>query len=377
MTSAATIRGPLGVLGEARNVRMVLLKATDRCNLSCAYCHDATSDASDMALAVVEQAARHVCSTSAQRRLTFVFHGGEPSVLGAEWLSTAIERICKRAAEQQKIVAFGFQTNGVAVSDDMLEVLLAHDVRLSVSIDGPPALKGAPRSNSGTASAMIMRAQRKGLRVSTLTTINRANWFCFDAVFRWLEQLDLSRVKVNVLWETGRATPQDLPSSDQVFHAQRTIIDYLFRNRGRGLVEENRCREIVTLAQGDTHLGMSICGRWPCGAGQEIISVGPDGRVLPCGRFDHHSAYYDIAPERQQDCEQCSANRICSSGCRAFLRRSRANPECRPAQLRMAHYSSRWGDVEGLAERLAARTTATQAAGWDDYSDYSDYSDYQ
>jgi uncharacterized protein len=367
-----------------RDVRMVLLKATHRCNLSCAYCHDVQYDDADMPITIVESAVRRICMSSKQRCLTFVFHGGEPSILGAGWLSDAFEIIKRQAIGNGKVVALGFQTNGVGIGDDLLEVLRTYNVGVCISIDGPPYLQAAPRPYSEIAASTIMRANEKGLCINALATINQANWFCFNAVFRWLEQLLLKKVKVNVLWKTGRATQYATPSADQIFQAQRDIIDYMLLNRGSGLIEENITRELIALHMADKYERTGICGRWPCGAGKDIISVEPNGELLPCGRFVADDMDQDFGLSNPHEaCEECEASRICSFGCRAFLKRSSFNPECRPTQSRMAYYLSRGADIRLLTEQLEARIRErirngalfgfSECGNWTDYSDYSDY----
>lgn len=132
--------------GRTRTVDTVLLKVASRCNLDCSYCYvyhmgdDAWRDQPKlMSQAVVEHVAAALGAQFLRQGAPFsvVMHGGEPLMLGAQRLRA----MC--AALRQALphpCGIHVQTNGVLLTDEIIDVLVAFDVGVSVSIDGPAAV---------------------------------------------------------------------------------------------------------------------------------------------------------------------------------------------------------------------------------------------
>jgi uncharacterized protein len=128
------------------HVDTVLLKVASRCNLDCSYCYvyhmgDETwrtlpkRMASDtQALVAAELGA--LMRTQA-RPFSIVLHGGEPLLLGLPWLGTLFTALREALGDACGI---SIQTNGVLITDAVLDLCVEHDVTLSVSLDGPSAV---------------------------------------------------------------------------------------------------------------------------------------------------------------------------------------------------------------------------------------------
>ncbi|MES2902797.1 MAG: cyclophane-forming radical SAM/SPASM peptide maturase YhhB [Pseudomonadota bacterium] len=124
----------------------MLLKVASRCNLDCSYCYvyhmgDEAwrHQPKRMSDAVLQQVASRLAAQLALQSTPFsvVLHGGEPLLLGAERL----DRFCAalRAALPHPC-GIHVQTNGALLTDPIIDVLVCHDVGVSVSIDGPQAV---------------------------------------------------------------------------------------------------------------------------------------------------------------------------------------------------------------------------------------------
>lgn len=72
--------------------------------------------------------------TAQGRPFSVVLHGGEPLLLGADGLSRLLRRL--RAALPGDC-GISIQTNGVLLSDEVIDILAENDVTVSVSLDGP------------------------------------------------------------------------------------------------------------------------------------------------------------------------------------------------------------------------------------------------
>ncbi len=129
--------------GRAGRLDTVLLKVASRCNLDCGYCYvynmgdEAWRDQPKrMSRAVLGQVALRLAEQLDLQSEPFsvVLHGGEPLLLGANLLENYCAAL-RRALPHP--CGIHVQTNGVLLTDAVIDVLVHHDVGVSVSIDGP------------------------------------------------------------------------------------------------------------------------------------------------------------------------------------------------------------------------------------------------
>ena len=121
----------------------VLLKVASRCNLDCSYCYvyhmgdDAwRNQPKRMSAETGARIAEQLGAVFRAQQIPFsvVLHGGEPLLLGRKRLA---ELLAALRAELPQPCGLHIQTNGLLLSDEIIDVLVAHDVGVSISIDGP------------------------------------------------------------------------------------------------------------------------------------------------------------------------------------------------------------------------------------------------
>lgn len=133
------------MVGRPHPFRQFVLKLHSRCNLACSYCYVYTKEdqrwrtrpktmpepvLTAAAARIVEHARRHELPS-----VEVILHGGEPLLAGPH----GVERCActLRAAGGGDVrVDLRVQTNGSMLDEPMLRVLVEHDVRVGVSIDG-------------------------------------------------------------------------------------------------------------------------------------------------------------------------------------------------------------------------------------------------
>lgn len=131
-------------MSEAR-ITSFLVKVASRCNLDCDYCYvyhhadqswrsmpQLLSEANQDAFA--KRLAEYAASVDL-RRAAVIFHGGEPLLAGVDRLVAFAHRI--RSAAPNVDVDFGLQTNGLLLTDSVLDRLEADGISVSLSMDGP------------------------------------------------------------------------------------------------------------------------------------------------------------------------------------------------------------------------------------------------
>ncbi|MDX8522069.1 cyclophane-forming radical SAM/SPASM peptide maturase YhhB [Mesorhizobium dulcispinae] len=129
-----------------RRLDTILLKVASRCNMDCSYCYvyhmgdeGWREQPKLMSPAVVESVAASL-RTQLERQgdpFNIVLHGGEPLMLGVERLSDLCRTLRNALSASCGIHV---QTNGILLSDPIIDVLVEFGVGVSVSIDGPAAV---------------------------------------------------------------------------------------------------------------------------------------------------------------------------------------------------------------------------------------------
>jgi uncharacterized protein len=398
---------------DMSRVRTIVTKVTSRCNIRCSYCYEHLQLSGDMKLDTFKTLAQSSISGSSRLPLTFLFHGGEPTLIGEAWFDAAIEYARQLGHERGRVVKFAVQSNGIAISDSMIDLFVRHRVRVSMSLDGPSTARPM-RPKVADALRTLRRARAAGLRPGVLMTINQSNWDDFDAIYCWLrDELAVRTFKANIVASVGSGRELAHLSREQVLRSHSTLLECMMQHADRGPFEINLARELLRFFDYSSTLNHSnsLCSGQTCGAGGSVIGVSPDGRVLPCGRFgwddDEFSLghlvdftdggdeprafreavkrFHSIAPDNWRACHSCAASKICSYGCQAFTARSEGqrNIECAPTQGRYEYFRHNEERLRPLAEALASHFSDASDAGGraeGDYGDdgYSDsgYSDY-
>ncbi|HEV3457675.1 MAG TPA: FxsB family cyclophane-forming radical SAM/SPASM peptide maturase [Thermoanaerobaculia bacterium] len=134
-------------------MHLFICKVASRCNIDCDYCyvyHHADQgwrrQPVKMGLATATQLGRRINEHAARHRLAsveVVMHGGEPLVVGADYLRQWCETV--QAAAQDTAVGFSMQTNGTLFDDAALAFCLEWNVKVGLSLDGPRAVNDLHR----------------------------------------------------------------------------------------------------------------------------------------------------------------------------------------------------------------------------------------
>ena len=155
-----------------------------RCEHSCHYCQVSRVSADRLRYDMTEETAERALDLafrSPSRQLKIELQGGEP-LLNFERVRQIVIGGRRRAADEQRDVAFVVTTNLALLDDEMLEFFREHGVFLSTSIDGPEWLHNAnrprPGNNSHARAVANLHRAREVLgfdRVAALMTTTRSS----------------------------------------------------------------------------------------------------------------------------------------------------------------------------------------------------------
>ncbi len=125
-----------------RHCRTLILGITEQCNLRCEYCcygnhyaeyrcHSGSSMTWEIAQKAIDTLFERQVRTPG-----ITFYGGEP-LLELDLIKRIVRLVGERERETGKSVTFSITTNGTLLNDDTIHFLVAHNVGVLISIDGP------------------------------------------------------------------------------------------------------------------------------------------------------------------------------------------------------------------------------------------------
>lgn len=179
----------------------ILTKPTGAlCNLDCAYCYylekekiyPGTSNFK-MTDETLEVFTRKYIHEQPGPEVTFVWQGGEPTLLGIDFFRKALQ--LQKKYGSGKRISNSFQTNGVLLNDEWCSFFKQNDFLIGISIDGPEKLHDAYRINKGGQGTFsrVMRGiellKKHRVEFNTLTVVNNVNCEKPLEVYRFLKQV--------------------------------------------------------------------------------------------------------------------------------------------------------------------------------------------
>jgi uncharacterized protein len=143
------------------SLRQLGLFITESCNLACPYCFAANMERSFIDEALAREAIDLLLSAeNTPDEVGLTFWGGEP-LLAFELITRLVGYAEPRAAERGKRLGFALPTNLTLLTETMVDFFQAHDVRLSLSLDGGPATQGRRQTAKGGSSWPVVEQKLK------------------------------------------------------------------------------------------------------------------------------------------------------------------------------------------------------------------------
>jgi uncharacterized protein len=387
------------------NVGSLILKVTNKCNLDCKYCYeDISKNGTTMSIDTFKAIAQKAIYSSTKDTITFIFHGGEPSLISLDWFEEAVRYTNNIAELNDKKIKFRIQTNLISTTDEKLLSLSRLGIKLSASIDAENDQSNSQRNLSKKAFSNLERAKKLNIDISILSTINSSNYFSFNSFVKNLkENYNIVSFKANVAYSVGLGLNLVPLTPEQIYIAKKDILDSMIYYEGLGINEINLLKQINKYFKNSSDCTNELCDKKTCGAGKSVLGFNMDGDVLPCGRFTwNDSTFYlgnifdneidevrlqktinqfqKLYSENWNNCNKCSAQKICNYGCQAFIVRTNAknNIECESTKLIHNYFEKNINQIELIYKNNKRRLDNGYGdSGYGDYGDsgYADSTD--
>jgi uncharacterized protein len=211
----------------AQFLEILMLQATPFCNIDCDYCYLPSRNTNKrMNLETITASVGMVIDAGlVDKRLSIVWHAGEPLVLPTTYYAKAFEAI-EKVVDGRFEISHCFQSNGCLIDDTWCEFTKKRSARMGLSIDGPAFLHDLHRKTRGgrTTHAQTMRGVQKlkeyGIPFHAIAVITADALDHADAIFHFFEGLGVTEVGFNIeeLEGVHRSSSLDTQTtSDQVY----------------------------------------------------------------------------------------------------------------------------------------------------------------
>jgi len=322
-------------------IKALCLHIAHDCNIRCKYCFASQGDFRGnrdlMSEDVAYKAIDFLIDNSGNRKnLEVDFFGGEP-LLNFEVVKKVISYGKEKAKDKNKRFRFTITTNGLLLTDEIIEYINENMENVVLSIDGRKLVNDNMRftiNGKGTYDLIVPKfkklvRERKGKSYYVRGTFTKSNLDFSEDVLH-LFKLGFTNTSVEpVVTEDFRdyaIKEEDLP---KIFE-QYDILATEYANRYK---EErfNFFHFQVDLQQGPC-ISKRVSG---CGAGSEYLAITPQGDIYPCHQFVGQeeflmgnvlqnsfdntlgTSFSNSHVYSKEKCKDCWAKFYCSGGCHA------------------------------------------------------------
>ncbi len=318
-----------------KTLSLLIKPASSLCNLRCRYCfyEDEAANRQHRSMGIMSSEVTQALLQKArdylgeEGLLSVTFQGGEPTLAGAEYFRE-FTRLARQLLPPGVQIQYGIQTNGFALSQELIEVLKQNRFLVGISLDGFRALHNANRTDpqgEGTWSrilANLRKLQAAGVEVNALCVITGEAAAQAQKIYRTLKQLGF-RYQQYILCldplEAERGSMGYSISPEQYGRFLTEAFDLWYGDwKRQDYVSIRLFEDFVFNALGDPCSSCVTSGR----CGQSLV-IEADGSAYPCD-------FYALDQWKLGNiCSQSISDLLCSEAARQFAqRRLTPPPEC-------------------------------------------------
>ena len=323
---------------ERRDSYSILVKPTAMCNLNCEYCYDLPMRERlgncKMSREIVEHIADLVNKHT--KRVQWIWHGGEATMMGREWFEDIQDVFDKRYATE---FTQNVQSNGLNFARDYgwIGTLNKTGINPGISYDGFTQ-EVRVGSTQDDMTKLIKDYEKKGVSLGTISVINKKN---VDKMIDMYEQnkkdfgADFGGA-FNVIFKAKNTESFGLELTCEEYAPHfKSFVEYLLNDLSEEASLERTVR--VTISNVTGSMDNVCCTNTDCRL--NWIGVNADGTIYPCDRYlekyeignimdfesieeiymsENFQRYYkDIATRFDTYCKECLYYKECNGGCNA------------------------------------------------------------
>ena len=300
------------------------IKPTLSCNMRCRHCFNG-DDLNASNLIEVESVYKFLEIASKEYKdVKVTFHGGEPSLAGFDFYDKVFS--CEHRLHEKYGTEFSnnFTTNGLALDDKIIDLLIANNVLINVSFDGP--YNSVLRQNTNKVYDNICKLQERKAKFRLFCTISAESYPHLFEIYKWFNERQLN-FKILPIEPRGYACEDKTLIMDPDSFVEELVKVYRYWIKDLNCKVKFYTFEEFAALRRNTQFKLFWFNR--------EIALNPDGKIYPFGRpndvnfclgepskvssleecfnSDEYSRMISILKEcRERFCTECESAHICN-----------------------------------------------------------------
>jgi radical SAM protein with 4Fe4S-binding SPASM domain len=258
---------------------------TGKCNFHCTHCYDSKNQielSTETLMKILNQYVDLLKKWNIRGHINIT--GGEPL------LSKNLFPLIDRIFEEKETVSYAILTNGTLLNKEYLEHLRKTDCRfIQVSVEGDEEIHDSIRGKGSfkKLTDALKLVKKSGIKSMISFTLHKKNMNEFDSVVRFAEKM-----KADFVW-SDRLIPIGTGEQMKEFMLEpkelETFLKNMYRKRKELLghfwpkteIKMHRALQFLPFLNNST----SNVHPYRCNAGRGLITILPDGSIVPCRRM--------------------------------------------------------------------------------------------
>lgn len=320
-----------------------IVDLTNKCNMRCRYC---LRDVEAKDESISEETIRNICNYINEycekehlKNVSIQPWGGEP-LMELQYILMMRKFIHPKGTK----VHFSIETNGILLTQEILEILYQNKIGIGISIDGFSKVHDSQRITilgEGTHEIveknLLLAKSIYGNRIGIITTITKNNAKYIEDILEYFAcDLELKSVKINFVHESMFSDSEGLClTKEEISETELKILHKLveLNKSGYKISEYNMRVKVENLLYKKYS---DICHSKGCCGGKKMIAFDLKGNIYPCELTDTLSEsigniydqrglislVYDaikkrdyFVSKRNDECSKCDWYIFCQGGC--------------------------------------------------------------
>ena len=339
-----------------RFAHFFVVELTLDCNAKCEYCYlkDRHEYAGQkMSFETFKNLIDHIIYNekiiNSGKKIIMVMHGGEPLLLGKKFTEKILKYAYESFKEAEIDANLSFQTNGILLDDEYLDIFEKYKCTAGISFDGDEGHNHMRTPNPEVEKDIfdkIIKYKKEKRSIGVLTVVTQSN---IDYIKEFKSKVEKGKeLKLIPVIDTDNVISKiEVPSKKYYDILEKDYVESLewidssseYTNTDRILK-----KAVTDVLFDHTESCQSTCSFKFCGSGISILSITPNGGVNVCDRWnlDHKDKFflhkpntYDFLGVKQikkalkfnrilhninieTGCDTCYARHICGGDCQSL-----------------------------------------------------------
>ncbi|MDO5015111.1 MAG: thioether cross-link-forming SCIFF peptide maturase [Clostridia bacterium] len=327
---------------KSKTIKALCLHIAHSCNLVCEYCFAAQGkfkgEEALMSFDVAKRVIDFLIENSGSHyNLEVDFFGGEP-LLNFDVVKQTVEYARSIEKEKNKNFRFTLTTNGVLLTDEIIDYLNENMYNVVLSLDGRPEIHNHFRKNANGRGSYDISVKN----FKKLVEKRKGKNYYIRGTFTHLNPDFLNDIKHMVNLGFDKLSMEPVVSEKDYAYAltdkDKKIVLQNYEELANYMLKQEKLGKKLEFYHYNIDLKNGPCLQKRlkgCGSGSEYFAVTPNGDLYPCHQFvsdkdfkmgniwsgiDNSKKYDDFLTNdlsKKKECEDCFAKLYCAGGCAA------------------------------------------------------------